>query len=70
MQPLIKFFGRFVFTPEDAGEIMAYYFLQPQFKNGWFLVNEKGEALKPLSKHTDELRELVWKHTIELTNPL
>ena len=54
-------------TPaHETGETMTFALTSPQYKKGWYLVNEKGDKVEPLKSHTEEMREVIWNHTLDM----
>jgi len=59
----------FAMTKEECANNLVNGFLKPETR-GWYLLNEKGNAISPVKAHTDENRNKVWQHSIQLLEKL
>ncbi|RLN32206.1 hypothetical protein BBJ28_00005189 [Nothophytophthora sp. Chile5] len=55
----------FATTIETCGERMTLALTKDEFATGWKLLNERAEEVPKTKFHTDELKDLVWDHTIQ-----
>lgn len=51
-------------SPEKCGKAMVSALTNPEYASGWHLVGKDAERLKPAAYQTDEMKEIVWKHTL------
>lgn len=61
-----KLVTAFATSPEDCGEWLWYGLSRPEHAKGWYLLNQNGDVVPKAKYHTDEARDKVWKHTVEL----
>jgi len=55
----------FATSKEQCGISLVNGFLKPEAR-GWYLMDEKGKPVTPVKDHTDENRNKVWEHSIQL----
>ncbi|KAI8849495.1 hypothetical protein BC829DRAFT_432500 [Chytridium lagenaria] len=53
-------------SANDAGDAMTYLLVNETFRGGWSLANHRGMKLDKLKMHTEEYREMVWRHTEDM----
>ncbi|KAG7393661.1 hypothetical protein PHYPSEUDO_004424 [Phytophthora pseudosyringae] len=51
-------------SPEDCAKSMVSALTKDEFSSGWHLVGKDGEALQPTKFQTQELKDIVWKHSV------
>ncbi|KAL4151747.1 hypothetical protein PRNP1_008685 [Phytophthora ramorum] len=51
-------------SPEDCAKFMLSTLTKDAFSSGWHFVNKNAEKLQPTKFQTDELKEIVWNHSI------
>eukprot|EP00128_Syssomonas_multiformis_P011048 Colp12_sorted_trinity150504_noHs@12017 len=54
-------------SAETCGEYMTYGLLSDKYKKGFWLLNDTGDSVDKVKQHTDEMRQKVWDHTVQLT---
>jgi hypothetical protein len=51
-------------SPEDCAKSMVLALTKDEFASGWSLVSKDGGKLQPTRFQTDEMKDIVWKHTV------
>ncbi|KAJ3322537.1 Endothelin-converting enzyme 2 [Boothiomyces sp. JEL0866] len=65
-----KLLTPFATSIEDCGTFMCSGFLAPERSSGYYLLGPKGEVVQKLKVHTDDLRDKVYQHTLDLIKVL
>ncbi|KAG1692315.1 hypothetical protein DVH05_025485 [Phytophthora capsici] len=52
-------------SPERCAEYLVATLTKPEFAVGWKLLGERGDPLPKTKYHTDNLKIIVWKHTLK-----
>ncbi len=58
----------FAITMEECGEIYTYELTVDKYKKGVHLVRQRGQEIPLSIYNTEENRELIYKHSVEITN--
>ncbi|KAG1700330.1 hypothetical protein DVH05_012131 [Phytophthora capsici] len=53
-------------SPEDCAKSMVSALTKDEFSSGWHLVNKDGNPIQPTKFQTDEMKEIVWKHSVSM----
>ncbi|ETI50666.1 hypothetical protein F442_05857 [Phytophthora nicotianae P10297] len=59
---LAALFGR---SPEACGKVMVSALLNDDYVTGWRLLDYNGKVASTTKYHTEEAKEVVWKHTVK-----
>ncbi|RLN45170.1 hypothetical protein BBJ28_00024825 [Nothophytophthora sp. Chile5] len=51
-------------SPEQCAQYLSATLTKPEFATGWRLLGERGEVLPKTRYHTDDLKNVVWEHTL------
>ncbi|RLN96048.1 hypothetical protein BBJ28_00007873 [Nothophytophthora sp. Chile5] len=51
-------------SPEQCAQYLIATLTKPEFATGWRLLGERGEVLPKTKYHTDDLKNVVWEHTL------
>ncbi|PRP74678.1 FabG domain-containing protein [Planoprotostelium fungivorum] len=52
--------------PEVCGEIMTYGLTTQDYEKGWFLLGSSGQRVEKSRHHTEEAKEIVYRHTLDM----
>ena len=63
-----RFFQNFARSPEQCADNIYKGLSSESTRKGFHLLNQYGEPASVTKSHTDNIRETVWKHTVELLN--
>uniref|UniRef100_H3GMM6 Oxidoreductase n=1 Tax=Phytophthora ramorum TaxID=164328 RepID=H3GMM6_PHYRM len=55
----------FARTPETCGKYMVSALLNDDYAKGWKLLNQNAVVVSKTKYHTEELKDTVWKHTLQ-----
>ncbi|KAH7473988.1 NmrA-like family domain-containing oxidoreductase notO [Phytophthora ramorum] len=55
----------FARTPETCGKYMVSALLNDDYAKGWKLLNQNAVVMSKTKYHTEELKDIVWKHTLQ-----
>lgn len=55
-------------SPEDCAKSMVSALTKDEFSSGWHLVGKNGEALQSTKFQTDEMKDIVWKHSVGIVD--
>eukprot|EP01119_Soliformovum_irregulare_P008994 TRINITY_DN22105_c0_g1_i1.p1 TRINITY_DN22105_c0_g1~~TRINITY_DN22105_c0_g1_i1.p1 ORF type:complete len:324 (+),score=63.97 TRINITY_DN22105_c0_g1_i1:60-974(+) len=53
-------------SSDDCATLMLQGLLDPNRKTGWYLLDQYGNQIQKSQYHTNEARDIVWKHSIEV----
>ncbi|GMF14742.1 unnamed protein product [Phytophthora lilii] len=58
----------FLFTgsPEQNAKSLMQAFTKEEYSSGWKLLNKRAEEVPNTKFHTEDLKEVVWKHTLQI----
>ncbi|RLN50988.1 hypothetical protein BBJ29_009219 [Phytophthora kernoviae] len=57
-------------APESCSNYMVSGLLNGDYATGWYLLNRNAEVVSKTQYHTEELKDIVWKHTLKTTNDI
>lgn len=52
-------------SPEECAKFMVMALTKDEFSSGWHLVNRNAGPLEPTKFQTEEMKEIVWKHSVD-----
>ncbi|RLN96050.1 hypothetical protein BBJ28_00007871 [Nothophytophthora sp. Chile5] len=52
-------------SPEQCAKHMVSALTKDEFATGWTLLDQNAKAIDKTKYHTDELKDVVWKHTLQ-----
>ncbi|OWY91644.1 hypothetical protein PHMEG_00039690 [Phytophthora megakarya] len=53
-------------SPDKNARGLMQAFTKEEYTSGWKLLNKRAEEVPKTKFHTDELKEIVWKHTLQI----
>ncbi|OWY91858.1 hypothetical protein PHMEG_00039387 [Phytophthora megakarya] len=53
-------------SPDKNARGLMQAFTKEEYSYGWKLLNKRAEEVPKTKFHTDELKEIVWKHTLQI----
>lgn len=55
-------------SPETCGKAMTSALTNEAYSSGWRLLSKDAEVIQPTKFQTEELKEIVWHHSVEMVD--